>query len=153
MLTQTARHSSSKGGRTDDEPHSLRYETTVAASGGWNVTFADTAARAVELLDTRQFRLVLLDLILPRDDYNKERGLTDPDVGIHLLRSIRARQASSPTPPTVRVLVVSCVVSEDICAIAGASLIDAHDFLRKPLFADFAKTVDRVTQELEQACS
>lgn len=68
----------------DDEPNSLVLRKLVLQKAGYDVITANSAAQALEVLDSRQVNLVLSDQLMP--------GQT----GTELARQIKSRWPSLP---------------------------------------------------------
>jgi DNA-binding response OmpR family regulator len=112
----------------DDEPRIVSFVSRALSSEGFGVDSAHDGVRALELVRSRSYGLVVLDLLLPRLD------------GFAVLRGIMESR------PEQRVLVLSAlgdVESKVKCLELGAS-----DYLAKP-FA-LAELVARVRARLRQ---
>lgn len=136
----------------EDEPSSLRYEWKLAEQQAWQITPADTVSRAKDLLNDTAFDLVVVDLILPLDDYHKQRGYVDPDAGVQLVESIRDSTRKGCTPPNVPLLVVTAVVSLDRKAKVVKKLASDRYYLSKPLQENvYCSILIELTQVLAQS--
>jgi CheY-like chemotaxis protein len=117
----------------EEEPNSLRFERILAQQHGWQITSVETVSDASRLLNDERFDLVIVDLILPLDEFRKARGHVDPDAGLGLVDSIRNSARMGRTPATVPLLVVSAVVSPDRKARVVAKLTTERYYLNKPV--------------------
>jgi CheY-like chemotaxis protein len=134
----------------EDEPASLRYERIVAEQAGWQIASADTVSKALELIRDTIFDLVVADIILPHDDFEKRRGFVDPDAGIQLLESIRDPARTSGTPSNVPVLVVTAGTSTEQRAKIVEKLSSSRYYLNKPVDEEtYVKIVEELTQILK----
>jgi CheY-like chemotaxis protein len=87
----------------DDDPAVLRLFARILRRGGHPVLTANCGSRAIEILQSQQVRLVVLDIRMPSPD------------GFELLQVLRAQA------PGLRVLAVSGYI--------GGALLDAATFL------------------------
>jgi len=97
---------------------------------GFDVVEADSGLRAIELIDTNTFDLVLLDVMMPGID------------GIETLRRIRSRISASTLP----VIMVTAKSESD--NIVDALEIGANDYVTKPV--DFAVALARVNVQISR---
>lgn len=97
---------------------------------GFDVVEADSGLRAIELIDTNTFDLVLLDVMMPGID------------GIETLRRIRSRNSASTLP----VIMVTAKSESD--NIVDALEIGANDYVTKPV--DFAVALARVNVQISR---
>jgi CheY-like chemotaxis protein len=133
----------------DDEPQSLRYEWILAQQQGWHITSADTVSKAMGLIKDTAFDLVVVDLILPWDDFRKQRGNVDPNAGIRLIESIAEPTRTGRTPPDVPLCVITAAdVSIGRKAQENEKLSSIRYCLNKPLEE---KVYRDVLQEITQA--
>lgn len=136
----------------EDEPNSMTYEVMLAEQRGWHITSAETASRALDLVRDRSFDLVVVDLILPQNNYEKERGHFDPYAGIHLIESVRQRTTSGHTPPDVPILVITAVVTDDLRARVLDKLESSRYYLNKPLEEGvYREVVRELTERLDRS--
>jgi CheY-like chemotaxis protein len=77
----------------EDEQEAMRYEKRLARNDGWRITQATHAEEAYGHLTRRRFDLLVLDLILPRDEYERRRGVVEPKTGIELLERVEVSLA------------------------------------------------------------
>ena len=134
----------------EDEPESLSYQRIWATQQGWCIADADNAQDALEKIREESFRVVVLDLILSESRYAKERGYVNPDVGVNLMRSIRDLPEDNCTPPNVKLLVISAVVTPNRRAAVFEHLTAEEDYLMKPVDKDkYHETVIRINKELD----
>jgi len=134
----------------EEEPQSLRYERKLAEQQGWNITSADTVSRAMELINDTAFDLVVVDLILPSNDFHKQRGYVTPDAGIQFIEAIREPTRKGNTPANVPLLVVTAVVSPEQKARVVKKLTSDQYYLTKPLREDVCRNVFiELTQALD----
>jgi CheY-like chemotaxis protein len=117
----------------EDEPDSLRYERKLAEQQGWNITSADTVSRAMTLINDTAFDLVVVDLILPLDDFHKQQGYVTPDTGIQFIDAVREPTRKGSTPANVPLLVLTAVISPEQKAKVTKKLISDQYYLTKPL--------------------
>lgn len=120
----------------DDEEKSLKYYERRFEEMGVKITRVPTVAGALALLNTRRFDIVLLDLILPLDDYYKARGHVTAESGLQLLRNIRDPSRNGETVADVLVLVVTAVISAGNASVAMELVGGPERFFSKPLFGD-----------------
>lgn len=136
----------------DDEFTTVPYELTLASSLGCEVTKASTGEEALRLTAQTRFDLVIIDLILPKDEYHRQRGQVDADTGIRLLAAVRDPSRRGATPSDVRVLVATAVVSDDKKALVLPYLSCPDDYLTKPFSLQprtFEETLRRVARDLD----
>ena len=134
----------------EDEPASLRYEQIVAEQAGWQITSADTVSKALELIKDTVFDLIVADIILPHDDFEKQRGFVDPEAGIQMLESIRDSARTSGTPPNVPMLVITAGMSPEQKTKVVKKLSSSRYYLNKPLDElEYRNIVKELTQVLE----
>jgi two-component system nitrogen regulation response regulator NtrX len=100
----------------DDDANTLASLARAFRMAGHEATVSDNAARALELIKTQQFDIVLSDVVMPGKD------------GIALLGDIRA--IGSPVP------VVMMSGQANIEMAVRATRLGAVDFLEKPLSTD-----------------
>lgn len=112
----------------DDEPRIVSFVSRALAAEGFGVDGAQDGARALELVRTRAYELVILDLLLPGLD------------GLSVLRGIMESR------PEQRVLVLSAV--SDVESKVQCLDLGASDYLAKP-FA-LAELVARVRARVRQ---
>ena len=134
----------------EEEPQSLRYERRLAELQGWRIPSADTVSGAMELINGTRFDLVVADLILPEDDFDKERGVVTPNVGIQLIKWVRETTRQGKTPPDVPLLVITAVISPEqrfrVVDIVGSD----RYYLNKPLSEDDClRTFSELTEALK----
>ncbi|HWI64321.1 MAG TPA: hypothetical protein VNT75_20975 [Symbiobacteriaceae bacterium] len=134
----------------EDEPESVVWERHIARTMGWEVTLAKTAEAAAEALTAKRFDVVVLDLILPANDYTAERGPIDQDSGLKILAHIRDPQRVGQTPNSVKVLVFSCVLESATRRRTTAMLTSGSDYLTKGISDPNAisMALERINQEL-----
>ena len=134
----------------EEEPGYVRYEQLEAQARGWVITSVRTADEALEKVRTVEFDLVVLDLILPRDEYDDKRGLINTRAGVDFLRALRDPAEGSRTPPHVPVLVISCVVSPSARREVISHLSDDRFFLSKPVDQEAYRLIlDEISDLLE----
>ena len=97
----------------DDEPAAVSYERILAEGLGLDLSLALTAKDALDMSQDTCFRLVVLDLILPKDEYERTRGIVQAEAGLSVLTSLRDTKRNAATHHDVRVLVVTAVVSAE----------------------------------------
>ena len=112
----------------DDEPRIVSFVARGLAAAGFAIDSAHDGVRALDLMNTRPYELVVLDLLLPGVD------------GIEVLRRIIERQ------PEQRVLVLSAL--SDVDSKVRCLELGASDYLAKP-FA-LTELVARVRARLRQ---
>lgn len=111
----------------DDEPQTLRLFSAFLSASGMEVVAADSARRALELLERHRFETIVTDLRMPGLD------------GFALLRSVRERDVDLPV-----IVVTGCPGSE---TPADALELGAIDFLVKPVAAELlVRTVTTSTR-------
>lgn len=131
----------------EDEPSSLRYEVILAERHGWRITWADTVKRGLELLRDIAFDLVVVDLILSRDDFEKGRGFVDANAGVSLVESIREPSRKGLTPPNVPLLVITAVVNKETRDKVLVKLETSRFYQTKPLHEKAYRDVVRELTE------
>jgi DNA-binding response OmpR family regulator len=112
----------------DDEPRIVSFVARGLAAAGFAIDSAHDGVRALDLMNTRPYELVVLDLLLPGID------------GIDVLRRIIERK------PEQRVLVLSAL--SDVDSKVRCLELGASDYLAKP-FA-LTELVARVRARLRQ---
>ena len=95
---------------------------------GFEVTEADTGLKALELIDSHEFDLVLLDVMMPGID------------GVETLRRIRRLKSASILPV---IMVTAKTESENIVESLG---LGANDYVTKPV--DFAVALARANTQI-----
>ncbi|HET7842096.1 MAG TPA: sigma-54 dependent transcriptional regulator [Terriglobia bacterium] len=97
----------------DDEANTLASLSRAFRLAGYEATVADSAARALELLKTQRFDMILSDVVMPGKD------------GISLLEDLKALEVTTP--------VVMMSGQAHIEMAVRATRLGAVDFLEKPL--------------------
>jgi two-component system, NtrC family, nitrogen regulation response regulator NtrX len=97
----------------DDEANTLASLARAFRLAGYEATVADSAARALELLKTQRFDMILSDVVMPGKD------------GLSLLEDLKALEVASP--------VVMMSGQAHIEMAVRATRLGAVDFLEKPL--------------------
>jgi len=100
----------------DDDPNTLASLSRAFRLAGHEATVSDSAARAVELVKTQRFDLILSDVVMPGKD------------GLSLLEDLRALGVVTP------VLMISGQATVEMAV--RATRLGAVDFLEKPLSTD-----------------
>jgi diguanylate cyclase (GGDEF)-like protein len=95
---------------------------------GFEVVEADSGLKAIDVIDSQEFDLVLLDVMMPGID------------GIETLKRIRARKSASVLPV---IMVTAKSESENIVDALGSG---ANDYVTKPV--DFAVALARVNTQI-----
>jgi diguanylate cyclase (GGDEF)-like protein len=95
---------------------------------GFEVVEADSGLKALELIDTQEFDLVLLDVMMPGID------------GIETLKRIRSERSASALPV---IMVTAKSESENVVESLG---LGANDYVTKPV--DFAIALARVNTQV-----
>jgi diguanylate cyclase (GGDEF)-like protein len=95
---------------------------------GFEVVEADSGLKALELIDSQDFDLVLLDVMMPGID------------GLETLRRIRSRRSASTLPV---IMVTAKSESENVVESLG---LGANDYVTKPV--DFAVALARVNTQI-----
>jgi diguanylate cyclase (GGDEF)-like protein len=95
---------------------------------GFEVVEADSGLKALELIDGREFDLILLDVMMPGID------------GIETLKRIRSRKSASMLPV---IMVTAKSESENIVESLG---LGANDYVTKPV--DFAVALARANTQI-----
>lgn len=112
----------------DDVAFMRRMLSGIIKSLGYEVAEADSAAKAMELIQARTPSLIFLDLVMPDMD------------GIALCKWIRAHEATAHTP------VVVCTAQQDRKSVEQAIHAGATDLLLKPV--DKTKVKERIRKHL-----
>jgi two-component system nitrogen regulation response regulator NtrX len=97
----------------DDDPNTLASLARAFRLAGYEATVADSAARALALIEQRHFDLILSDVVMPGKD------------GLALLEDLRAGGLTTP------VVMISGQASVEMAV--RATRLGAVDFLEKPL--------------------
>src|SRR5437762_11520654 len=97
----------------DDDPNTLASLARAFRLAGHEATVCDSVARAVELIGTRRFDMILSDVVMPGRD------------GLSLLEELKALGISVP--------VVMISGQANIEMAVRATRLGAVDFLEKPL--------------------
>ena len=100
----------------DDDPNTLASVARAFRLAGYEATVCDSAARALQLMASTRFDIVLSDVVMPGMD------------GIAMLEQMRA--AEVPTP----VIMISGQANVEMAV--RATRLGAVDFLEKPLSTD-----------------
>jgi DNA-binding NtrC family response regulator len=100
----------------DDDPNTLASLSRAFRLAGHDTTVADNAARAIDLLGSRRFDVILSDVVMPGKD------------GIELLAEVRELGITTP------VIMISGQATVDMAV--RATRLGALDFLEKPLSTD-----------------
>ena len=95
---------------------------------GFEVAEADSGLKALELIDSQEFDLVLLDVMMPGID------------GVETLRRIRSQKSASMLPV---IMVTAKAESENIVESLG---LGANDYVTKPV--DFAVALARANTQI-----
>jgi diguanylate cyclase (GGDEF)-like protein len=95
---------------------------------GFEVAEADSGLKALELIDSQEFDLVLLDVMMPGID------------GVETLRRIRSQKSASRLPV---IMVTAKAESENIVESLG---LGANDYVTKPV--DFAVALARANTQI-----
>lgn len=117
----------------DDEPHSLRYEHKLAQRYGWELHFASTAQEALDVTARDRFDLLILDIILPQNQYYLDRGFVHEDSGLKLLATLKEPSREALTPHDVPIGVITAVISPDKRAQIIKLLPSDQFYLSKPI--------------------
>ncbi len=119
----------------DDEDVIRGLVAEILESGGHDVTSAESAERALDLLEVSDFDLVVSDVIMP--------GLS----GLELLEAVRARRASLP------VVLVTGAGTYDTLSQAltrGAAGLVTKPFAHADLLAAASDALDRATRSRDE---
>ena len=119
----------------DDELVIRELVMEILESAGHDVTGADSAERALALLDTNEFDLVVSDVVMP--------GLS----GIELLEAVNAHRASLPV-----VLVTGAGTYDTLsqALMRGAAGLVTKPFAHKDLQAAVADALERATRSRDE---
>ena len=134
----------------DDEPQSLRYERRLAELHDWNIESALNTESALDLTSKNTFDLLIVDIILPRSQYEQDRGYVNADAGIELLRALRDPGRCASTPADVPIAVITAVVSSEKLARIKDLLGANPKYLAKPIAEE---EYERLVTNLSQALS
>ncbi len=83
---------------------------------GFNVAFAESGRRGLEMIDERRYSLILLDLVMPQFS------------GIDFLRAVRSRMDELPP-------IIMLSADHDTQSIKECLALGASDYLAKPIIA------------------
>ncbi|MEW6367039.1 MAG: sigma-54 dependent transcriptional regulator [Acidobacteriota bacterium] len=100
----------------DDDPNTLSSLARMFRLAGYEATVCESADRAVELIGTQRFDLILSDVVMPGKD------------GIAMLDEIKKLGVTTP------VIMISGQATVDMAV--RATRLGAADFLEKPLSSD-----------------
>jgi two-component system nitrogen regulation response regulator NtrX len=100
----------------DDDPNTLASLARAFRLAGYEATVADSAVRALGLIEQRRFDLILSDVVMPGKD------------GLALLEDLRAGGLSTP------VVMISGQATVEMAV--RATRLGAVDFLEKPLSSE-----------------
>ena len=132
----------------DEEPHTLRYESRLAEARGWKITWVSSADEGMHLVKRRRFDLLVVDLILPLDEYENQRGVTDVENGLRLVEQIRVPDRKGRTPCDVPMVVVSAVITPKRLNRVLGFLSSRQFLLSKPIptarFNELLSSVDKL---------
>ena len=135
----------------EDEPSSMKYEQILAKNEGWIITSADTASKALELIKDTSFDLMVVDLILPDDEFQKERGFAMSEYGIRLVRRTRDLSRAGQTKPDVPLLIITAIDRESAAEVISG-LQSSRYFINKPVDTDvYKRLIHEITQQLEKS--
>jgi CheY-like chemotaxis protein len=132
----------------EDEWEELLLERPLKELG-LQLTCAQTAQQARHLLDTESFDAVLLDIMLPEDDFELDHKMAQRDLGAKLLAELRDPGRQWSTPPSVPVVAYTARghrTSEELLARAGQP---QPVVLHKPL--DMQRTLDEVSKIMRRS--
>ena len=134
----------------EDEPSSMRFELILAKKEGWIVTIANTVSKALELIKNISFDLIVVDLIMPDDEFQETRGYANAEAGIGLVRSIRDTSRGGPTNPDIPLLVITAIDRESAKEVLR-ELPSARYYINKPVDIDiYQELIHEITQQLEK---
>ncbi len=114
----------------DDDPEMLELLDAALTRSGYEVTRAASGTAAWELLNEQQFRVVLVDWLMPDLD------------GLELVRRLRARADASYT------YVIVITVQSGVPRFLEAMDAGADDYLTKPLDLDVLGARLRVAERM-----
>jgi CheY-like chemotaxis protein len=136
----------------EDEPASMRWEHLTAQNEGWIITFADTVSKALELMKDRFFDLIVVDLIIPDDEFQKRRGFAGPQSGIRLVRSIRDTGRVGLTKNDVPLLAITAMGQETAKEVIK-ELSSTRYYINKPITDTEAYTrlIHEISQRLKKS--
>ena len=100
----------------DDDPNTLASLARAFRLGGHEAVVADNADRAVSLVRTERFDIILSDVVMPAKD------------GLTMLAELRELNVTSP--------VIMISGQADIGMAVRATKLGAADFLEKPISTD-----------------
>jgi two-component system, NtrC family, nitrogen regulation response regulator NtrX len=100
----------------DDDPNTLASLARAFRLAGHEATVSDSAARALELIKSQRFDLILSDVVMPGKD------------GLSLLEDLKAAGVTTP------VVMISGQATVEMAV--RATRLGAMDFLEKPLSSD-----------------
>jgi CheY-like chemotaxis protein len=133
----------------EDERESLLYEINLAKRQNWEITFVDNVKNALDRIKDYSYDLIVLDLILPADNYSKLRRHVDPNVGLEFINTIRDPTRIGCTRSDVRLLVLSAVASDDRKAKVVEKLESDKYYLNKPLHEEiYNDIIKEITQSI-----
>lgn len=116
----------------DDELEILQSLQTNLELGGYFVKTADTAAKAMKLLDQDEFDIVLTDINMPVRD------------GIDLLADIKEKHGQT--------LVIMITAYDSMAKVLSSRLYGAFDFILKPFgdLSEVERVMNSATQHIER---
>ncbi|MBI3922767.1 MAG: response regulator [Armatimonadetes bacterium] len=123
----------------DDEPHVRHGVRLVLERSGLDVVTAETGEQAIELAESVQPELIILDIISPhREDELPHRHPTE---GIEVCRAIKGN-ARTRDIPVIMLSVKGEVQDREMAAQAGA-----NDYMTKPF--NSSELLERVQKHLK----
>jgi CheY-like chemotaxis protein len=129
----------------DEEPDSLRYESRIVENMGFQIVWASTVSGAVKLIRDHCFDLVIADLLLPLDEFHRERGSVDMEAGLKFIETLRNNERTGNTPVDIDVIVITAVVSTERLEKVRNTLNVNGLILHKPIRSDqFEKIMTRL---------
>lgn len=133
----------------DDEPETVYFESRVAETLGFTVTWSMTVADAIERTRAKVFDLIVVDIILPMDEYEQRRGHINTDAGVALIETLRDPRRKAATSCDVPLVVVSATIDSDILHRILNAFGQNGFYLVKPLMSDaFRDVLVRICQNL-----
>jgi len=117
----------------EEEQDSLRYERKIVEALEWNITLVSTIDDAKNKLLTENYNLIISDLIMPINKFEKDRGFVDVNAGINLLKWIRNPEIIKKTPADVLIVVISAVISSETKVNIIDKLVPPEYYLNKPI--------------------
>lgn len=133
----------------EEEPDSVRFEMAIAKNMNWDIEQVNSAMKAIELINKKKFDLIILDIIIPIDEFNSKRGLISDEGGIRVLEEIRNPNRKKGTDNNVKVIIITCVMTPKKKEKIIKLLESEKYYISKPIKQkEFIYFLNKVNEEL-----